>query len=103
MDFLNRFDWTDTLLTLSKKKQAVEDNPVEYHDIFARHRMDFGMKTEFKVKLTTKDDRGVYSQSRPIPFHPNKDLIVELELMHIFGIITVLLFSKYASPNFAQR
>ena len=64
--------------------------------------MDFGMQTEFKVKLTPKDDRAVYSQSLPIPIHLNKDLIVELALMHMYGIITVLRFSKFASPIFAQ-
>ena len=47
--FLKRFDWTDTLLT-DTEKQAIEDILVEYHDIFARHRMDIGMNTEFKVK-----------------------------------------------------
>ena len=54
-EFLKRFDWTDKLLT-ETEKQAVEDILVEYHDIFARHRMDIGINTEFKVKLTPKDD-----------------------------------------------
>ena len=100
--FLKRFDWTDTLLT-EMEKQAIEDILVEYHDIFARHRMDIGMNTEFKVKLTPKDDKAVYSQSLPMPIHLKEDLIVELALMHKYGIITVLPFSKYASPIFAQR
>ena len=65
--------------------------------------MDIGMSTEFKVKLTPKDDKAVYSQSLPMPIHLNEDLIVELALMHKYGIITVLPFSKYASPIFAQR
>ena len=65
--------------------------------------MDIGMNTEFKVKLTTKDDKAVYSQSLPMPIHLKEDLIVELALMHKYGIITVLPFSKYASPIFAQR
>ena len=86
-----------------KKKQAVEDILVEYHDIFARHRMDIGMNTEFKVKLTPKDDKAVYSQNLPMPIHVKEDLIVELALMHKYGIITVLPFSKYAIPIFAQR
>ena len=51
--FLKRFDWTDTLLT-ELEKQAIEDVLVEYHDIFARHGMDFGMNKEFKLKLTPK-------------------------------------------------
>ena len=102
MEFLKRFDWTDTLLT-ETEKQAVEDILVEYHDIFPRHRMDIGMNTQFKVKLTPKDDKAVYSQSLPMPIHLKEDLIVELALMHKCGIITVLPFSKYASPIFAQR
>ena len=100
--FLKRFDWTDTLLT-ETEKQAIEDILVEYHDIFARQRMDIRMNTEFKVKLTPKDDKAVYSQSLPMPIHLKGDLIVELALMHKYGIITVLPFSKYASPIFAQR
>ena len=62
-EFLKRFDWTDTQLT-ETEKQAVEDILVEYlveYHIFARHRMDIGMNTEFKVKLTPKDDKAVYS------------------------------------------
>ena len=45
-EFLKRLDWTDTLLT-ETEKQAVEDILVEYHDAFARHRMDIGMNREF--------------------------------------------------------
>ena len=100
--FLKRFDWTDTLLT-EMEKQEIEDILVEYHDIFARHRMDIGMNTEFKVKLTSKDDKAVYSQNLPMPIHLKEDLIVELALMHKYGIVTVLPFSKCASPIFAQK
>ena len=56
--FLKRFDWTDTLLT-ETEEQAMEGILVDYHDIFAGHRMDIGMNLEFKVKLTTKDDKVV--------------------------------------------
>ena len=38
-----------------------------------------------------------------MPIHLKEDLNVELALMHKYGIITVLPFSKYASPIFAQR
>ena len=100
--FLKRFDWTDKLLT-ETEKQAIEDILVEYHDIFARHRMDIGMNTESKVKLTLKDDKAVYIQSMPMPIYLKEDLFIELALMHKYGIITVLPFSKYASPIFAQR
>ena len=65
--------------------------------------MDIGMNTEFKVRLIPKDDKAVYSQSLPMSIHLKEDLIVELALMHKYGIITVLPFSKYASPIFAQR
>ena len=61
------------------------------------------MNTELKVKLTPKDDKAVYSQSLPMPIHLKEDLIVELALMHNYGVITVLPFSKYARPIFAQR
>ena len=100
--FLKRFDWTDTLLTETEKR-AIEDILVEFHDIIARHRLDIGMNTEFKVKLTPKDDKAVYSQSLPMPIHLKEDLFVELALMHKYGIITVLPFSKYASPTFVLR
>ena len=87
------FDWTDTLLT-ETEEQAIEDIPVDYYDIFARHSMDTGMNTEFKVKLTPKDDKAVYSQSLILPIHLKEDLFVELALMHKYGINTVLPFSK---------
>ena len=102
MNFPKRFDWTVTLLT-ETEKQAVENILVQYHDLFARHGMDIGTNTEFKVKLTPKDGRAVYNQSLPMPIHPKEALIVELALVHKYGIITVLPFSKYANPIFAQR
>ena len=61
------------------------------------------MNTEFKVKLGPNDDKAVYSQNLPMPIHLKEDLIVELALMHKYGIITLLPFSKYANPIFAQR
>ena len=72
VEFLKRFDWTVTLLTKTEK-QAVEDILVEYHDIFARHRMDIGMNTEFRVRLTPKDDKAVYSHNLPLPIHLKED------------------------------
>ena len=102
MKFFRRFDWTDTLLT-ETEKQAVKDILINYHDIFTRYRMDIGMNTEFKVKLIPKDDKAVYSQNLPMPIHLKEDLFVEFALMHNYGIITVLPFSKFARPIFAQR
>ena len=102
-NFLKRFDWNDTLLT-EMEKQAAEDILVEYHDIFARHRMDIGMNTEFKVKLTLKDDKAVYSQSLPMPIHLKEDLIVELALMHKYGITILLQVRKpHICTKEAQR
>ena len=76
---------------------------VEFHDIFARHRFDIGMNEEFTVKLTPKDDSPAYSQSLPTPINLKEDILVELALLHKYGIITTLPFSKYASPIFAQK
>ena len=101
MKILKRFDCTDIPLK-ETQKHAAENNLVEYHDIIARHRMDIGMNTEFKKRLIVKDDKTVYIQNLPMPIHLKEDLPVELALMHKYGIITVLLFSKYASPIFAQ-
>ena len=102
MEFLKRFDWTESLLT-ETEKHAVEVILVKYHDLFARYKMDIGMNTEFKKRLTPKDGEVVYSQTLPTPIHLKKDLIVELTLMPKYGNIIVLPFSKYASPIFAQR
>ena len=49
--FLSNFDWTDSTLQ-PEVKQAVEDLLVEFQFIFARHRIDIGVNTEFKVQLT---------------------------------------------------
>ena len=101
MKFLSHFDWTDTTLS-PFEKQHIEDILVQYHDIFARHRFDIGTNREFKVKLTPNDDRPAYSQSLPTPINLKDDITVELALLHRYGIITTLPFSKYASPIFAQ-
>ena len=101
LEFFERIDWTDTLLT-ETEKQAVEDILVEYHDIFARQIMDIGKITDFRLKLTPKDDKAVYSQSIPMPIRLKEILNVEVSLMHKYWIITVLPFSKDASPIFAQ-
>ena len=102
MEFFKRFDWTDILLS-ETEKEAVEDIIVDYHDIFARHRMDIGMNTEFKVKLTPKDNKTAYRQSLPMPIHLKNYLVFELARMHNYGFITILPFPKNASPIFAQR
>ena len=61
------------------------------------------MNVDFKIKLTPKDDSPAYSQSLPTPINLKEDILVELALLHRYGIITTLPFSKYASPIFAQK
>ena len=100
--FLSNFDWTVSTLQ-PEAKQAVENLLVEFHDIFARHRFDIGINTEFKVQLTPLDNRPAYSQSLPAPINLKDGIHVELALLHKYGTITTLPFSKYASPIFAQR
>ena len=81
----------------------LEDLLVAFHDIFVRHRFDIGINEDFKVKLTPKDDSLAYCQSLPTPISLKEDILVELALLHRYGIITTLSFSKYASPIFAQK
>ena len=100
--FLENFDWKDSTLT-PEEKEKIEELLVEFHDIFARHRFDIGMNEEFKVKLTPKDDSPAYSQNLPAPINLKEDILVELAMLHKYGIITTLPFSKYASPIFAQK
>ena len=100
--FLSNFDWTDSMLQPAEIAR-IEDLLVEFHDIFARHRFDIGMNENCKIKLTPKDDSPAYSQNLPTPINLKEDILVELALLHRYGIITTLPFSKYASPIFAQK
>ena len=81
----------------------IESILVEFHDIFARHRFDIGMNEEFMVKLTPKDDSPAFSQRLPAHIHLKEDILVALALLHEYGIITALPFSKYVSPIFAKK
>ena len=83
-------------------KKQLKQSIVEYNDIFARHRLDIGINNSFKVKLTPKDERPIYTQSLPVPINLKEDLTTELALMHRYGLITTLPFSKHESPIFAQ-
>ena len=101
-EFLANFKWEQSILN-PHEKQEIEALLFKYHDIFARHRLDIGIKTEFKINLTPKHDEPVYAQSLPTPTNLKDDLLVELALMQEYGIITTLPYSKYSSPIFAQR
>ena len=83
--------------------KPIEALLVEFYDIFARHRFDIGVNEELTVKLTPKNESPAYSQSLPTPINLKEDILVELALLHKYGIITTLPFSKYASPFFAQK
>ena len=98
---ISNFDWTDSTLQLDAK-QAVEDLLVEFHDIFARHRFDIGINTEFKEQLKPSSNRPVYSQSLHAPINFKDDILVELAPLYKYGVNTTLPVSKYASPIFAQ-
>ena len=100
--FLSNFDWKDSMLQQHEVRQ-IETLLVEFYDIFARHRFDTGVNEEFTVKLAPKDESSAYSQSPPTPVNLEEDILVELALLHQYGIITTLPFSKYASPIFAQK
>lgn len=100
--FLANFSWTSTILTLPERER-IEELLVEYHHIFARHRLDIGHNTEFKVKLTPENDKAIYTQGPPAPIHLRKEILIELALMQYYGIIRTLPFSKHCSPIFAQR
>ena len=81
--------------------KPIEALLVEFYDIFARHRFDIGVNEELTVKLTPKKESPAYSQSLPTPINLKEDILVELALIHKYGIITTL--PKYASPFFAQK
>ena len=101
-EFLANFQWGQSTLS-QPEKQTIEALLVKYHDIFARHILDIGINTEFKIKLTPKHDEPVYARSLPTPTNLKDDLLLELALMQEYGIITTLPYSKYSSPIFAQR
>ena len=92
-EFLSHFDWPDTTLS-PDERQEIEQILVEFHDIFARHRIDIGINCEFKIILTPNDDRSAYSQSVPTPINLKDDITVEPALLHKYGIITTLPFSN---------
>ena len=76
---------------------------MEFHETYAQHRVDIGMNTEFKVQLTLLDYKPAYSQILPASINLKDGILVELALLHKYGIVTTLPFSKYAGPITAQR
>ena len=82
----------DLIVLIQAEERAKKNIFVEYHDSFARHRMDIRMKREFKLKPTSKDDKAVYKQSLPIPIHLKEHLIIKLALTNKSKIITMYPF-----------
>ena len=56
--FLDMFHWEGSQIEGNDRKQ-LEQTIIEYNEIFARHRLDIGINTSFKVKLTPKDKRPI--------------------------------------------
>ena len=76
MNFLKNITWDESLLTPSQRLQ-VEELLVKYNSLFATHRSDIGMNTDFKIKLTPQHEEPVYSQSLPTPTNLKDDLLVK--------------------------
>ena len=55
------------------------------------------------VQLTPLDNSPAYSQSLPAPNNLKDDILMVLALLHKYGIITTLSFSKYARPILPQK
>ena len=96
-EFLANFKWENSILE-ERERQQIENLLVKYNNVFARHRLEIGINTDFKIKLTPKYDEPVYAQSLPTPTNLKNDLLVDLALMQEYGIITTLPYSKYSSP-----
>ena len=99
---LQLFDWTDTLLR-EVENEAIEVILVDHHDLLREN----GYWDEHRIPSYTHA-RGRQSCLQPKPTNadpkPSKeDLVVELALMHKYGNIRVLHFSKYATPLLARR
>ena len=100
--FLAQFPWKNSVFN-SEQRRTVENLLLEYHHIFARHRLDIGKNDDFKVKLTPEHDEPMYTQGPPTPIHYRDEVLVELALLQYWGVITTLKYSKYSSPVFAVR
>ena len=62
-----------------------------------------GINTKVKVQLTPLENRPAYSQRLFGPINFKDDIPLELALLHKYGNITTLRFSKNVIPIFTQR
>ena len=102
LDFLKKFSWDTCVLNFDQKRQ-LEEFLVEYHDVFAKRRLDLGYNTELKIKLIPEHPLPVYVQGPPATIHLRDEILVELALLQDFNIITTLSHSKYSSPITVHR
>ena len=79
-------------------RKQLEQTIIEYNDIFARHRLDIGINSSFKVKLTPKNERPIYTQSLPVPRNLKDDLTVERAPMIRHNNDSAIF--KICQPNF---
>ena len=100
--FLAQFPWKNSVFN-SEQRRTVENLLLDYHHIFARHRLDIGKNDDLKVKLTPEHDEPMYTQGPPTPIHYRDEVLVELALLQYWGVITTLKYSKYSSPIFSVR
>ena len=63
--FLKSFSWDNSILN-EQEQERIEALLVKHHMIFARHRMDIGLNTDFKINLTPKHDDPVYARVYPL-------------------------------------
>ena len=86
LEFFKNFSWETCVLNADQKKQH-EEFSVEYHDVFAKHRLDVGYKTELKIKLLTEHPLPVYVQDPPAPIRLRDEILIEAALLHILTLL----------------
>ena len=102
LTFIKNFKWKNSVLK-EDQKSKVEDLLVDFSDIFAKHRFDVGYNSDLKIKLKPEDTRPLCAHGPPTSIHLRHELTVGLALMHYYGLITTLPYSKESSPLFAHR
>ena len=76
---------------------------IDYLEFFAGHKLDIGMDTDFKMKLTPKDNKTVNSQNPSMPVLWKGNLFTVLAQLYKRGKLILLPFSQSASSFFAQK
>ena len=100
-NFRENFSWDTGVLNADQKK--LEGFPVEYHDVFAKHRFDVDYNTEIKNRLTPELPNSVYVQGPPAQIHLRDKILCEFALLHSVNTMTTPSHSKYGSRVFVHR